>query len=57
MTEQEFQALERWVFAAANVLLVQETRRGDTVVRCQNLYNEARAEARKALVQPKENQK
>ena len=55
MTELEFQALERWVFAAADAIQKQELCRGQVVIQAQNLYNQRRAEARAILVQPKEN--
>ena len=54
MTALEFQALERWVFAAADVILTQEMFRGETVLRSQDNYNQRRAEALAILVQPKE---
>ena len=54
MTALEFQALERWVFAAADVILTQEMFRGETVLRSQDNYNQRREEARAILVQPKE---
>ena len=55
MTELEFQALERWVFAAADAIQKQGLCRGQVVIQAQNLYNQRRAEARAILVQPKEN--
>ena len=54
MTEPEFQALERWVLAAAGLAIELRESRGMLLTGSKDLYDRRREEARQILVQPKE---
>ena len=56
MTEHEFQALERWVLAAAGLAIELRESRGMLLTGSKDLYDRRRKEARQILVQPKETQ-